>query len=83
MKINDRMQSGKRKEEEKKKTNIRLTKNEQKKMNDTKYAYAIDDPQVSPGSLPDFGSHGLPFRQANIMLGHASPVAHLYSEKNR
>ena len=54
-----------------------LTKNEQKNMKDTKYAYAIDDPHVSPGGLPALGSHGLPFRQANIMFGHASPVAHL------
>lgn len=52
-----------------------LTKNEQKKMNDTKYAYAIGDPHSSP-TLPDFASHG-PLRHANIMFGHASPVAHL------
>lgn len=49
-------------------------------MKDTKYAYAIDDPQVSPGGFPALGSHGLPFRQANIMFGHASPVAHLYRD---
>lgn len=53
-----------------------LTKNEQKKMNETKYAYAIGDPHSSP-CLPDFESHG-PFRQANIILGQASPVAHLF-----
>lgn len=52
-----------------------LTKNEQKKMNDTKYAYAMADPQSSP-CLFDFESHG-PLRHANIMFGHASPVAHL------
>lgn len=44
-------------------------------MNDTKYAYAIGEPHSSP-SLPDFASHG-PLRHANIMFGHASPVAHL------
>lgn len=50
-------------------------------MNDTKYAYAIDDPQVSSPFFA-FESHGFPFRQANIMFGHASPVAHLEEEKN-
>lgn len=50
-------------------------------MNETKYAYAIGDPQSSP-CFPDFESHG-PLRHANIMFGHASPVAHLYfREKN-
>lgn len=44
-------------------------------MNDTKYAYAMGDPQSSP-CLFDFESHG-PLRHANIMFGHASPVAHL------
>lgn len=44
-------------------------------MKDTKYAYAIGDPQSSP-CLPDFESHG-PLRHANIMFGQASPVAHL------
>lgn len=58
-----------------KKITDKLTKNEQKKMNDTKYAYAIGEPQSSP-SLPDLESHG-PLRHANIMFGHASPVAHL------
>lgn len=55
----------------------KLTRNEQKNINDTKYAYASDDPQVSFGSLLARVSQGLPLRQANIMFGHASPVAHL------
>ncbi len=59
---------------------ILITKNEQKKMNDTKYAYAIDEPQVSSPFFA-FESHGFPFRQANIMFGHASPVAHLNGVK--
>lgn len=59
-----------------KRNEIFLTKNEQKKMNDTKYAYAIGDPQSSP-CLPDLESHG-PLRHANIMFGQASPVAHLF-----
>lgn len=52
------------------------TKNEQKKMNETKYAYAREDPHESP-SFFAFGSHGLPLRHASIMFGHDSPVAHL------
>lgn len=52
------------------------TRNEQKNMNDTKYAYAIREPHSSPVPFPACGSHA-PLRQANIMLGHASPVAHL------
>ena len=53
-----------------------LTKNEQKKMNETKYAQASEDPHESP-SFFAFGSHGLPLRHASIMFGHDSPVAHL------
>lgn len=53
-----------------------LTKNEQKKMKDTKYAYASEDPHESP-SFFAFGSHGLPLRHASIIFGHDSPVAHL------
>lgn len=53
-----------------------LTKNEQKKMNETKYAYASEDPHESPSFLA-FGSQGLPLRHASIMFGHDSPVAHL------
>lgn len=53
-----------------------LTKNEQKNMNDTKYAYANEDPHVSP-CLFALGSHSLPLRHASIMFGHDSPVAHL------
>lgn len=45
-------------------------------MKDTKYAYAMGDPQSSP-CLPDLESHG-PLRHANIMFGQASPVAHLF-----
>lgn len=45
-------------------------------MNETKYAYAISEPHSSSPFLAS-GSHGLPFKQANIMSGHASPVAHL------
>lgn len=45
-------------------------------MNDTKYAYASEDPHESP-SFFAFGSHGLPLRHASIMFGHDSPVAHL------
>lgn len=41
-------------------------------MNDTKYAYAIVEPHSSLDGL----AQG-PFRHANIMFGHASPVAHL------
>jgi hypothetical protein len=45
-------------------------------MNDTKYAYASEDPHESPSFLA-FGSQGLPLRHASIMFGHDSPVAHL------
>lgn len=55
---------------------MELTKNEQKKMNETKYAYASEDPHESP-SFFAFGSQGLPLRHASIMFGHDSPVAHL------
>lgn len=54
----------------------KLTKNEQKNINDTKYAYANEDPHDSP-SLFAFGSHALPLRHASIIFGHDSPVAHL------
>lgn len=54
-----------------------LTKKEQKNMNDTKYAYASDEPHVSLTGLPARGSHARPFRHASIIFGHASPVAHL------
>lgn len=54
----------------------KITKNEQKNINETKYAYAICEPHSSSPFLAS-GSHGLPFKQANIMSGHASPVAHL------
>mgnify|MGYP006365679059 CR=1 FL=1 len=49
-------------------------------MNDTKYAYASEDPHESPSFLA-FGSHGLPLRHASIMFGHDSPVAHLLKWK--
>lgn len=45
-------------------------------MNETKYAYASEDPHESPSFLA-FGSQGLPLRHASIMFGHDSPVAHL------
>jgi hypothetical protein len=51
-------------------------------MNDTKYAYASDDPHewLSSSSFFDNVSHFLPFRHANIIFGHDSPVAHLKYE---
>lgn len=54
-------------------------------MNDTKYAYASEDPHESP-SFFALGSQGLPLRHASIMFGHDSPVAHLlifFEMKNR
>ena len=57
-------------------TNKIFTKNEQKKIKETKYAYASEDPHESP-SFFAFGSHGLPLRHASIIFGHDSPVAHL------
>jgi hypothetical protein len=58
----------------------KLTKNEQKKMKETKYAYASEDPHESP-SFFAFGSHALPLRHASIMFGHDSPVAHLENDR--
>lgn len=62
-----------------------LTRNEQKKMKETKYAYARVDPHsLSSMTIPfssNFkarGSHGLPRTHDNMMLGQASPVAHLH-----
>jgi hypothetical protein len=53
-------------------------------MNETKYAYASEDPHESPSFLA-FGSQGLPLRHASIMFGHDSPVAHLlvFSEEEK
>lgn len=60
------------------------TRKEQKKMKETKYAYARVDPHsLSSMTIPfssNFkarGSHGLPRTHDNMMLGQASPVAHL------
>ena len=49
-------------------------------MNETKYAYASEDPHESPSFLA-FGSQGFPLRHASIMFGHDSPVAHLIEWK--
>lgn len=46
-------------------------------MKETKYAYARVLPQNSFGGLSASLSHLAGFRQANIMFGHDSPVAHL------
>lgn len=54
-----------------------ITRNEQKNINDTKYPYAKFDPQL-PGSFFEFASHSCPLTQDNIILGQASPVAHLF-----
>lgn len=53
-----------------------LTRNEQKKIKDTKYAYAKLDPQLR-GGLFEFSSQAESFTQDNIILGQPSPVAHL------
>lgn len=64
-------------------TNKFNIRNEQKNMNETKYAYASVEPHVSCGPLLARGSHGFPLRHASIMFGHASPVAHLLFQKGR
>lgn len=53
-----------------------LTKNEQRKMNDTKYPYAMGEPHASFSTLPVNGSQS-PGKQSSIMLFQASPVAQL------
>lgn len=48
-------------------------------MKETKYPYAKFEPQVSSSSFFffAFSSHSWPLIQESIMLGQASPVAHL------
>lgn len=53
---------------------IEFTKNEHRKIKDTKYAYANDDPQS--GSFFDGDSQSA-CKHESIILFHASPVAHL------
>ena len=54
-----------------------LTRNEQKKMNETKYGMARPMPHVLVPPLLECGSHGFPSMHANMICCQLSPVAHL------